>query len=173
MAISRDKKETLVAKMKSSLEGAKMTVFAEYQGLSVADVQALRRMAREAGVSINVVKNRLVKVALLELDAYKDLETDALKGQLLYAISDSDEVAPAQVLDRFAADHEALGIKGAIASDGVLLAESEVKVMAKLPSKNQLIAETIAQLLSPVNDTTNALSGNLSGILSGLEAKAK
>jgi large subunit ribosomal protein L10 len=172
MAISRDKKETLVAKMKTSLESAKMTVFAEYQGLSVADVQALRRMARESGVSINVVKNRLVKVALQDLEAYKNLETDMLKGQLLYAISDSDEVAPAQVLDKFAADHEALGIKGAFSGEGVLVSESDVKALAKLPSKDQLIGEVVAQLLSPVHDTTNALSGNLHGLLDGIEAKA-
>ncbi|MCL2085614.1 50S ribosomal protein L10 [Candidatus Saccharibacteria bacterium] len=173
MAISRDKKETLVAKMKENLENAKMTVFAEYQGLSVADVQALRLLAREAGVSINVVKNRLVKVALQDLDTYKNLETSALKGQLLYATSDSDEVAPAQVLDKFAADHEALGIRGAFSGEGALLAESEVKALAKLPSKNQLIAEVVAQLLSPVHDTTNALSGNLHGLLDGVEAKAQ
>lgn len=173
MAISRDKKETLVAKMKNSLENAKMTVFAEYQGLSVSEAQALRRMAREAGVSINVVKNRLVKVALKDVEAYKNLDTGALKGQLLYAISDSDEVAPAQVLDKFAKDHEALGIKGAFSDDGALLSESEVKALAGLPSKDQLIGQVIAQLLSPVNDTTNALSGNLHGLLDGIEAKAQ
>jgi len=173
MAISRDKKETLVAKMKSDLENAKMTVFAEYQGLSVADIQTLRRMARESGVSINVIKNRLVKVALSDIDAYKNTETGELKGQLLYAISDSDEVAPAQVLHKFAKDHEALVIKGAFSDIGANLAESEVKALAVLPSKDQLIGQVISQLLSPVHDTTNALSGNLHGLLDGIEAKAQ
>ncbi|MDR0887214.1 MAG: 50S ribosomal protein L10 [Candidatus Nomurabacteria bacterium] len=172
MAISRDKKQTLVAKMKSNLENAKMTVFAEYQGLSVADIQALRRLARESGVSISVIKNRLVRVALQDIASYKDLSTDALKGQLLYAISDSDEVAPAQILDKFAKDHDVLGIRGAFSADGNVLSESEVKALAKLPSKNQLIGEVIGQLLSPVNDSVNALSGNLHNLLDGLAEKA-
>ena len=64
MAISRDKKNTLVAEMSETLSSAKMTVFAQYQGLSVADVQELRGKAREAGVVIKVVKNRLVRVAM-------------------------------------------------------------------------------------------------------------
>jgi large subunit ribosomal protein L10 len=172
MAISRDKKNTLVADMKEVLQDAKMTVFAQYQGLSVADVQELRKAAREAGVTIKVVKNRLVRVALSDIDTYKDTDTAALTGQLLYAISTEDEVAPAQVLDKFAKTHPALQLVGAFSGEGATLDTAEVKALAGLPSKNQLIGEVVAQLLSPVNDVTNALSGNLHALLDGVEAKA-
>lgn len=172
MAISRDKKNTLVAELSEDFKNAKMTVFAQYQGLSVADVQELRRAAREAGVTIKVVKNRLVRVAMSSNDVYKDTDTTPLKGQLLYAISTEDEVAPAQVLDAFAKTHPALQFAGAFSGEGALLSAADVKALAGLPSKNQLIAETIAQLLSPVHDITNALSGNLHALLDGIEAKA-
>ena len=172
MAISRDKKNTLVAEVEQALANSRMMVFAQYQGLSVADVQDLRRAAREAGVTIKVVKNRLVRVALGSHDTYKDTDTTPLVGQLLYAISSEDEVAPAQVLDTFAKTHPGLELKGAFSGEGALLSEAEVKALAGLPSKNQLVAEVVAQLLSPVHDVTNALSGNLHALLDGVEAKA-
>lgn len=172
MAISRDKKNTLVAEVSEVLAASKMTVFAQYQGLSVADVQALRAEAREAGVTIKVVKNRLVRVAMSGIDTYKDTDTSALQGQLIYATSSEDEVAPAQVLDKFAKTHPALQLVGAFSGEGATLSTDDVKALAGLPSKNQLVAEVVAQLLSPVHDVTNALSGNLHALLDGVESKA-
>ncbi len=172
MAISRDKKQALVAKMVAALTDSQLAVFAQYKDLSVADLQELRAMAREAGVSIIVIKNRLVRVALSQVETYKDADTSALEGQLLYAISTDDEVAPAQILDKFAKTHPALQFAGGFSNEGLALSADDVKALAGLPSKNQLIAEVVAQLLSPVHDTTNALSGNLHALLDGVEAKA-
>ena len=172
MAISKDKKKTLVADLTDLLSSSKMTVYAKYQGLTVAELQELRKAARENGVKIKVVKNRLVRVAMGEIAVYKDTDTSTLTGQLLYAISDSDEVMPAKVLANFAKDHEALEISGAFNDAGNNLEVSEVKALAQLPSKNELIAQVVAQLLSPVTDTVSGLSGGISGIISGLEAKA-
>ena len=172
MAISRDKKHALVAEMTDALASSKLTVFAAYQGLSVADLQTLRAKAREAGVVIRVAKNRLVRVALGGVDTLKDVETSELKGQLLYAVSSDDEVAPAKVIDAFAKTNPALVIAGGISAEGALLSVDEVKALAGLPSRNELIAQTVAQLLSPVHDVTNALSGNLHALLDGVEAKA-
>ena len=172
MAISRDKKHALVGEMSALLANSKMTVFASYQGLSVADLQELRANAREVGVVIKVAKNRLVRVAVAETKALKDVDTSSLKGQLIYATSDSDEVAPAQVLNKFARTHDALQFVGAISGEAKLLSVDEVTALASLASKEQLIAETIAQLLSPVHDITNGLSGNLPSLLDGVGAKA-
>jgi len=172
MAISRDKKNTLVADMSELLASATSTAFAAYDGLSVADVQKLRADARAEGVIIKVVKNRLVRVAMGELDAYKTTDTSGLTGQLLYAVSTTDEVTPAKVLNGFAKKHDALRIVGGFANDGTLMSAVDVIALASLPSKAQLVAEVIATLLSPVHDITNALSGNLHALLDGVEAKA-
>ncbi len=172
MAISRDKKNTLVADMSELLTAAKSTAFAAYNGLSVADVQKLRAEARAEGVTIKVIKNRLVRVALSEVEAYKNTDTSPLTGQLIYAISSEDEVAPAKVLNTFAKTHEALQIAGGFSEEGALLSAADVIALASLPSKAQLVAEVIATLLSPVHDITNALSGNLHALLDGVEAKA-
>ena len=171
MAISRDKKTELVAELKSSLESAKMVVFAAYDGMSVKDLQALRKAARAEGVKISVAKNRLVRVALQGVEAYKESNPD-LTGQLLYAFSNTDEVLPASVLDKFAKTGVPLAMRGGISGDGKVLAEGEVVALAQLPSKNVLIGQVISQLLSGVNDSVNALSGNLHALLDGVEKKA-
>lgn len=172
MAISRDKKNALVAEVQDTMTNTKSTVFASYQGLSVANLEELRGKAREAGVTIKVVKNRLVTVAMSGIDTYKNTDTSELKGQLLYAFSDSDEVMPAKVLDDFAKNHANLKFVGGFSGEGNNLSASDVVALAGLPSKDQLIGQVIEQLLSPVHDITNALSGNLHALLDGIEAKA-
>jgi large subunit ribosomal protein L10 len=172
MAITRNKKHTLVAEVSELLATSKLTVFASYNGLSVADLQDLRRAAREAGVVIKVVKNRLVRVALSENATYKNADTSLLTGQLLYAVSAEDEVSPAKVLDTFAKTHPALQFVGAFGMEGEVMSADAVKALASLPSKNELIGQVVATLLSPINEVTNALSGNLHALLDGVEAHA-
>lgn len=172
MPISKDKKNELVADLTELLSNAKTTVYAKYQGLTVAELQELRKAAREAGVKIKVVKNRLVRVAMNQIAIYKDTDTTGLTGQLLYAISNEDEVAPAKVLANFAKTHDALNLIGGFNDLGNALSEEDVKALAAMPSKNELIAQVVAQLLSPVTDSISGLAGGLSGIVSGLEAHA-
>jgi large subunit ribosomal protein L10 len=171
MAISRDKKQTLVAELEQILSESKMMVFAQYTGISVKDFQVLRRQAREQGVQIKVVKNRLVRVAMSQIDALKKTSTETLRGQILYAFSVTDEVAPAQVLDKFAKTHPELALIGAFSGEGTNLDTTETMALAKLPSKDDLIAQVVATLQSPMSDVTSALSG-LGGILNALEANA-
>ena len=172
MAISKDKKQALVSELAETFASAKGTAVAKYQGLSVADLQELRKAAREAGVTIKVVKNRLVRVAMSDSKTYKDTDSSALLGQLLYAFSADDEVAPAKVLDTFAKTHPTLELVAGFSGEGLAQSDADVKALAGLPSKHQLIAEVVAQLLSPVHDTTNALSGNLHALLDGIGEKA-
>lgn len=172
MALTKDKKNEVVAEVKDLLTTSKMTVVAKYQGTTVKALQKLRRDARENGTKVKVVKNRLVIQALKATDSLKDVDTGALEGMLLYAFNGEDEVAAAQVLNTFAKANPTLEFVGAISPEGVFVSSEDVKALANLPGKNQLIAEVVAQLLSPVHDVTNALSGNLHALLDGVEAKA-
>lgn len=171
MAISKDKKNTLVADLTELLSTAKLTAYANYQGLSVAELEELRKVAREQGVKIKIVKNRLVKVAMNEIAIYKDTDTTHLTGQLVYAISDSDEIAPAKILAEFGKTHKSLELIGGFSDAGRMIDTAEIIALASLPSKNELVAQVVAQLLSPVNDSISGLTGGIPGIVSGLEAK--
>ena len=128
--------------------------------------------AKGNGTKVKVVKNRLVIKAIQQNDTLKDADTSELQGMLLYAFNADDEVAPAQILSKFAKQNPTIEFVGAITGEGKFISSDEVKALAILPSKNELIAQVVATLLSPVNDITNALSGNLHALLDGVEAKA-
>jgi large subunit ribosomal protein L10 len=172
MALSKDKKADVVSEVTELLKDSKITVVAKYPGTSVKSMQELRRTSRDNGTKVMVVKNRLFKKAVEGDDRFKDTDLSALTGQLMYAFNKEDEVAPAQSLASFAKNEPQIEFVAALTAEGKLLPAEEVKVLASLPSKNQLIAETVAMLLSPVNDVTNALSGNLHALLDGVSAKA-
>ncbi len=172
MALTKDKKNEVVAEVSQLLADSKMTVVAAYQGTPVKAMQQLRREGRENGTTLKVVKNRLVIKAIQATDNVKDVDTSALNGMLLYAFNSNDEVAPAQVLANFAKTQPSIEFVGAFSADGKFLTADEVKGLATLPNKNDLIAQVLATLSSPVNDVLGGLSGNLHALLDGVEAKA-
>jgi len=172
MALTKNKKDEVVAEVSDLLKTSKMTVVAKYQGTTVKALQQLRRDARANGTKVKVVKNRLVIKAVQANDTLKDVSVSDLQGMLLYAFNADDEVAPAQILSQFAKQNPTIEFVGAITGEGKFIGSDDVKALANLPSKNELIAQVVATLLSPVNDVTNALSGNLHALLDGVEAKA-
>lgn len=172
MALTKVEKDEVIKEVGDLLATSKMTVVAKYQGTTVKALQGLRREARDTGTRVKVVKNRLVVQALKGNSALKDVDTGALQGMLLYAFNGEDEVAAAQILAKFAKTNPTVEFVGAISAEGLFVGADDVKALAALPSKNQLIAQVVATLLSPVNDVTNALSGNLHALLDGVEAKA-
>jgi large subunit ribosomal protein L10 len=172
MALTKDKKNEVVKEVSQLLADSKMTVVAAYQGTPVKAMQELRKSGRDNGTTLKVVKNRLVIKAIQSTDNVKDADTSALNGMLLYAFNSNDEVAPAQTLATFAKTQPSIEFVGAISADGKFLTADEVKALATLPSKNDLIAQVMATLSSPLNDVIGGLSGNLHGLLDGVEAKA-
>lgn len=172
MALTKAQKQDVVDEVSNLLKESKLTVALNYSGTGVKPLQELRRNGKENSTTIKIIKNRLVIKALKNNDTYKDIDTKLLNGQLLYAFNNQDEVAPAQVLAKFAKTYPNVKFIGAITNEGKFLTENEVKVLADLPNKNELIAQVIATLNSPVNDLTNSLSGNLHSLLDGISKKA-
>ena len=172
MALSKQQKNDVVSEVSNLFKDSKMTVVAKYQGTTVKALQGLRREAKANGTKVKVVKNRLVRQAMQTHDVFKDTDTSALEGMLLYAFNAEDEVAPAQALKAFAKTNPTLEFVGAFSADGIYMDADQVKTLADLPSKEQLIGQVVETLLSPVNDITNALSGNLHALLDGVRDKA-
>ena len=172
MALTKDKKNEIVAELADLLGNAKMTVIAKYEGTTVAAMQELRRQSEENGTTIKVVKNRLVKKALQQTSSHKEADTSDLQGMLMYAFNAEDEVAPAQVLHTMAKTEKQIEFVGAFDADGNYLAAEDVKALAQLPSREVMIATVVATLKSPVNNVTSGLAGNLQGLLDAVAAKA-
>jgi large subunit ribosomal protein L10 len=170
MALSKEKKSEVISDLTERLSSSKMTIVAQYKGMTVKSMQTLRKEAKSNGTAIKVVKNRLVIQALGGVEALKSVDASALQGQLLYAFNSEDEVAPAKALSDYAKKEPALEFVGAITAEGLFINAAEVKALASLPSKNQLVAGIINTLQSPVRNTISALNGNLHGYLKAIEA---
>jgi large subunit ribosomal protein L10 len=172
MALSKEEKQKVISEVAELLDASKMTVVAKYQGTDVKALQTLRRDARSNGTKVKVIKNRLVKQALKNTKDLKDTDTSPLEGMLLYAFNGEDEVAAAQILNTFAKQNPTLVFVGAISADGTFVDADNVKALARLPGKNQLIAGLLNTLNAPVQGVMSGLTGDLHGLLKGLEAKA-
>ena len=172
MALTKEKKDTVVADIASMLADSKLTVVAAYKGTPVKAMQLLRKQARDNGTKVQVVKNRLVIKALQSNDITKETDVSSLTGMLLYAFNSDDEVAPAQVLAQFAKTQPTIQFVGAVTADGAFMSADDVNALAMLPSKPQLIAGIISTLNSPVMGVMSGLRSNLHGLLDALATKA-
>jgi large subunit ribosomal protein L10 len=173
MALTKQKKQEIVTEVQELLDSSKMTVITKYQGTSVKSLQQLRQQGQENGTTLKVIKNRLVKKAIEANDTLKEVDTTQLSGMLLYAFNMQDEVAPAQVLAKFAKTEPSIEFVGAISAEGKFLTADEVKSLSVLPGKEQLIAGIASTLQSPTRGVIGSLSSQITNIISGLEAKAQ
>ncbi len=173
MAISRDKKNTLVTELAELFANAKGTAGAAYTGLSVANLQELRALARSNEVTIKVAKNRLVRVALANDDKFKAADTSLLTGQLVYAFSSTDEVAPSQVLAKFAKSHPELKLTVGFDDSGKTLDTATVNALASLPTKDQLRGQLVSVLAAPLSGFLTVANGAQRGFAQVLSQRAK
>jgi len=173
MAITRDKKNTLVAELAELFATAKGTAGAAYTGLSVASLQELRAAARANNVVIKVAKNRLIRVALAANDNFKSADTSLLTGQLIYAFSSVDEVAPAQVLAKFAKSHPELKLIVGFDNSGKTLDTATVIALASLPTKDQLRGQLVSVMAAPLSGFLSVANGAQRGFAQVLSQRVK
>lgn len=173
MALTRTKKEEIVADIVKLFDESKLTVLAKYTGTTVKSMQALKKQAKDSHTAIKVVKNRLVIKAMGQSEKFAQADTSALTGQILYAFNAEDEVAPAQVLANFAKSEPQLEFIGAFNSDGAFMDAQDVKALAALPSKDQLRAQLVGLFSSPMRGFVGVLNSNLTSVLNVLDARAK
>lgn len=163
-----------VANLKSRMDGAKAIVLIDYKGINIEEVNALRRKLREAGVDYFVSKNTFIKIALNDL-GITDLDPH-LKGPTSVAVSLHDEVAPAREIHGFAnqelKDKDYLRFKMGYVN-GSLLEPSELDRLAKLPTREELIAKTLAGLNAPITGFVGVLSGIIRSFVYTIDAIAK
>lgn len=170
MAKSRKQKEEIVEKLAQELKDTKSFVISDYSGMSVAQVQELRKNLKGKDGQFAVVKNSLFKIAL-EKAEIDPAQFDGFTGPIALSTSSSDEVAPAKDTYDFAKDVEALEIKAGFL-EGNVLSKEEVESLAQLPSKEELIAKTVGTIKAPINGFVNVLAGNARGLVIVLKAIA-
>lgn len=168
MAKTRQRKESEVKEFVDGLKNAKSVVFADLSALKVNDASSFRRTAKKEEVSISTAKKTLLRIALKEADITA-VDPKALGGSVSMLFGMGDVVAPAKVLEAFRKDHENVKVLGGL-MDGQLLSVEQVKALAKLPSKQELIAQLVGTLNAPISGFVNVLAGNLRGLVTVLNA---
>ncbi|HRY63519.1 MAG TPA: 50S ribosomal protein L10 [Patescibacteria group bacterium] len=168
MPKSRQQKAAVLADITDNLKKAKGAVLAVFSGLKVQSDRAFRNQLYQEGIEYSVVKKTLLKKAFSELK-YPPESVDSFKGNISIATSSQDEVAPAKALDAFIKDNQTVTFIGGILENKWISAD-KVKELAKLPSREMLIAKTVGTIKAPISSFVNVLSGNLRGLVNVLKA---
>lgn len=167
--MKRTDKEQLVTQLHDKMTGAKALYFTDFTGLNVKRMTELRRRLRRAGVEYVVIKNTLALRAVNEAG----LTTERLRGPTGVVLS-KDPVTAAKVLSDFARENEQRPtVKGGLL-DGQALNEAQVKKLATMPSREQMLAELGASFQAPLSmflGAMNSLLTNFAGVLESLKAQ--
>lgn len=170
MAISREAKEKAVETLSGELGRIKLAVMTDYRGLTVREVEELRGVLREEGISYRVTKNTLLRLAAKNNPALATIDPASFTGPTALAMGYDDEVAPARVIFQYAKTHQALEIVGGITGDGQLLSAAQVKALATLPSREQLLAHVVGTIAAPLTGFVSVMAGNVRSIINVLNA---
>jgi large subunit ribosomal protein L10 len=172
MPKSKEQKDQIVEDLVDKFSRMKGLVFTKFFGLTVNEVEDLRKQCREADVDYVVAKKTLLKVAL-EKSGVEGINPRDFEGEVATAISYTDEIAPAKTLAAFAKTHKQVEFIGGIL-EGKLLDGVAVKSLSLLPSKQELLAKVVGSINAPISGFVNVLAGNLRGlvnVLNGIKEK--
>ncbi len=170
MSANFENKKKLVQDIKDKISRAKCVVFVDYKGINVANDTDLRNKIREAGCEYHVYKNRLVKLALDELNI--SCLDDKLEGTLAVAFSFNGETDAASVIDKVS-EKAGISMKFGLL-DQNYIDDTALKALANLPSKEVLIAQLLGMLQAPATGLCRVLNGPVSGLarcLNGIATK--
>lgn len=167
MPKSKQQKQETVQDLATGLKQAKGVVFANFQGLTVAQTEELRKNARQEGVTMLAAKKTLVKRAIQDA-GLSEIDLSSFKGGVATFVG-VDEVAPAKIVATFAKKNEVVTIFGGIL-EGKFIDQAMVKSLSALPGKQELLAMVVRSMNAPITGFVNVSAGIMRGLLNALNA---
>ncbi|MFZ2682348.1 MAG: 50S ribosomal protein L10 [Patescibacteria group bacterium] len=176
MPKTRAQKAEIVAKVADRLKRMKAAAFSQVSGYTMADADKLRAKAAEQNVEVFITKRTLLAIAAKEA-GIEGMATDGMDGSILTAVSYADEVSAAKLLSDLAASKK-LESKDKLVTmqliagilEGKFMNADEVKRLASLPTKQQLLGQLVGTLNAPISGFVNVLAGNLRGLVTVIGA---
>lgn len=169
MALSREEKVERVAQYKEQLEQSRGIILVDYRGLTVSELERIRGKMRPIAGRFQVVKNRLLKLALDEKNM--SLPDDWLTGPTAVSFC-SDEVPPvAKALMEVREETAEFNLKGGLMNEAILSAD-QVKSIAELPSREVLLAQALGVINGPSRQVVGVVAGGIRQVLNVLKAYA-
>ena len=147
MALRLEQKQEIVSQVSEAAASALSAVLVDYRGLTVGDLTDLRRQARESGVTLRVVRNSLLKRAVVGTEL--ECLSDAAAGPTMLAISQEDPGAAARLLKEAATQYEALNVK-VVSIGGRAYPAEDIDRVASLPTRDEAIVQLMAVVQAPV-----------------------
>ena len=166
MGLNLEEKKAVVAEVSAQVAGAQSIIVAEYRGLEVGNITALRAQARKNGVYLRVLKNTLVRRAVAGTP-FEGLQ-GAMVGPLIYGIS-KDPVAAAKTLHDFAKSNDKLVLKAGAMANYVMDANG-VKALATMPSREELLSKLLGTMQAPIAQFVRTLNEVPTKFVRGLAA---
>jgi len=169
--LTKKQKEQVIEDLTDRIKRQKVLVFTDFSGLKVSETSDLRKKLREAGMEYKVAKKTLIKIAMEKAKRVADVMQ--FKSSVALVFGYNDPIMPAKIISGFSKEHDKLKILGGLMDDKILTVE-EIKELAKIPSREELLAKLVWSIKSPVSGFVNVLSGNLRnlmGILTALQNK--
>jgi large subunit ribosomal protein L10 len=166
MAKTKVKKTQELEKLESALKKAKSFVLIDYFGLKVKEISQLRKTVKSMAGQYLVTKKTILKLALKKLKL-PDQEVDKITGGLGLIFGYEDELTPAKLAVQFANEYQKMKISGGF-FDGRFIDSSEVKNLAKLPGRKELLEKLVWTVKSPLSGLVNVLDGNLRALVYAL-----
>jgi large subunit ribosomal protein L10 len=170
LAISREKKEAMVADYVDKVSRSPVMILADYRGLTVANVTDLRQRLREQNSGFHVIKNKLFALALQESGI--EVPLDRLDGPLAVGFCFGEPPAVAKVLLDFARETQILQVRGAILS-GQFVGAEQVRAIADLPPREVLLAQLLGTLQGPMSTLVSTITAPLREIAQVLRARSE
>ena len=154
MSLNRNEKQTVVTDVAAQVARSQTIALAEYRGMTVEHLNALRKQAREKGVYLHVLKNTLARRAVKGTPF--EVASDSMVGPLIYGFSE-DAVAAAKVVSDFAKTNDKLVIKAGAYAGKVLDAKG-VQSLAAIPTKEVLLSQLLGLMQSPITRMARVLA---------------
>lgn len=170
MAISKQKKDELVALYKDYIDKADALILAEYKGLNVQDMEDLRSKVREADAAFYVTKNTLLKLALEETGT--PVPVELLEGQVATGFAFGEAPALAKAMVDYAKGKEELLIKGGVMQNA-LLSDKQIIALASLPSLDELRAQILGLVNAPARNIVSTLASGVRQVVNVVDAYSK
>jgi large subunit ribosomal protein L10 len=173
--MNRTEKTELANSLKDKFTKAQVAIFADYKGLTATQADELRKQLRATKTEVKVLKNNVARLITKEGqmgDQAKAL-MDSTVGPTLVAFAYGDPAAAAKVIHKFAQDNEAFNLKDSLMGEKKIAA-SEVEELAKLPSREVLIAKMLGTFNAPITNFVGVLAAvprSFVTVLSAIEKK--
>lgn len=171
--MKRVDKNKLIESLTEKLENSNVFYIADTADFNAEQTTKLRRACYKSDIVLQVVKNTLLKKAMEKVNKGYDEFYDILKGPTSIMFAEKGN-APAKLIKEFRKDFDKPILKGAYIEEAIYIGDDKLDTLAKIKSKEELVADVIALLQSPAKNVISALQsggGNLAGILKTLSEK--